>query len=692
MKFGGDDMRPGGPRRIGIDVGGTFTDGVLVEGTGTWSVKTPSRPDALGEGIVEACRLLAVERGETLEALMSTVTHFGLGTTAITNVIASRVGRRVGLLTTSGFEEMFAIPRNLTFDDLGWVVPQPGLVPKDCIVGLDERVDRHGVVLRPLDVSAAVAAARRLVEERGVEALAVSFLWSIVNPVHEAIVVEAVREEIPSVPVTSGADLSPVIREYERTMLAVLNAYVGHSFEGVATLGDRLRSLGLQVPVLLVHSNGGSISIDEARWRPILLAESGPAAGVAAAALLSDQLELGNVLTCDMGGTSFDISDVTAGVPFRVRRGDLMGVFMALPRVDVESIGAGGGSIGWADSRGLLHVGPRSAGSQPGPACYGRGGSDPTVTDALVVLGYLDPGRFLGGRMRLDVDAAEAACGRLGEELGITAREAAWGIRQIALAEMAKAARGRLAVRGLDPATFNIMSYGGCAALFTAEIASAIGARRVLVPKRASVLSAVGAATTEVRRERQVPVLAELPLPGDLLHKIGDELRDRVEQDLLADGVPTGRWEIELEADVRFAGQRFDLSVAFDGHADEAFVSRFSEEYARRYGRGSTVRGATLELVGLRAVGSSRTFGHRTLPTARSREEEVPARASRRPVVLDRTGEPTSVSTYDDSSGRLPRGRLPGPLLIDRPDTTVWIPGGWTVESLPDGTLDIELP
>jgi N-methylhydantoinase A len=691
MKYGGDQMPHGGPRRIGIDVGGTFTDGVLVEGTASWSVKTPSRPDALGAGIIEACRLLAVERGEGLETLLSTVTHFGLGTTAITNVIASRVGRRVGLLTTMGFEEMFTVPRNLGFDDLGWVVPQVGLVPKDCIVGLDERVDRYGEVLRPLDVSAAVAAARRLVEEKDVEALAVSFLWSVVNPVHEAIVVEAVRDELPSVAVSSGAELSPVIREYERTMLAVLNAYVGGGFEGVASLGDRLRSLGLRAPVLLVHSNGGSISIEEARTRPILLAESGPAAGVAAAALLSDQLDLENVLTCDMGGTSFDISDVTAGVPCRVRRGDLMGVFMALPRVDVESIGAGGGSIAWADNRGLMHVGPRSAGSQPGPACYGRGGRDPTVTDALVVLGYLDPGRFLGGRMRLDVAAAEAACGRLGEELGISAREAAWGVRQIALVEMAKAARGRLAVRGLDPATFSVMSYGGCAALFATEIASAIGARRVLVPKQASVLSAVGAATAEVRRERQVPVLAELPLPGNLLQKIGDELRDRVEQDLLADGVPAGQWQIELEADVRFAGQRFDLSIAFDGHADEAFVARFSAEYTRRYGRGSTVRGATLELVGLRAVGSSRLLGRRTLPSAPGWGEEAPAPAGRRIVVVERSGEPTPVPTYDDASGSLPPGQLSGPLLIDRPDTTVWIPAGWTVESLPDGTLEIEL-
>jgi len=679
------------PRRIGIDVGGTFTDGVLVEGTTSWSVKTPSQADDLAAGITEACRLLAEERDEPLESLLGTVTHFGLGTTAVTNVIAARVGRRVGLLTTKGFEEMFALPRTLRVDADGWVVPPVPPVPRDCIVGVDERVDRHGEVLRPVDVSAAVAAARRLVDEQHVAALAVSFLWSILNPAHEAAVVEAVREELPSVSVTSGADLSPVIREYERTMLAVLNAYVGHAFEGVTALSERLQALGLRVPVLLVHSNGGSISVDEARVRPIFLAESGPAAGVSAAALLSEQLDLGNVLTCDMGGTSFDISDVISGVPYRVRRGDLMGVFMALPRVDVESIGAGGGSIAWADTRGLLHVGPRSAGSQPGPACYGRGGTQPTVTDALVVLGYLDPERFLGGRMRLDVDAARRACEELGGQLGISAAEVAWGIRELALAEMAKAARGRLAVRGLDPSTFTLVSYGGCAALFTAEIATAIGARTVLVPKRASVLSAVGAATTEVRRERSVPVLAGLPIGGDLLRKLGAELVDRVEQDLLADSVPAGRWDIELEADVRYAGQRSELSIAFDDHADAEFVARFEDEYARRYGRGSAVPGAALELVALRAVGTSRVLGARMLSPSGTATTRTAAVARRRGVVLERAGAPTSITCYHDSVGALPSSPLPGPVLLDRPDTTVWIPPGATAAELDDGTLRIEV-
>lgn len=680
-------------RRIGIDVGGTFTDGVLVVGETSWTVKTPSRPDDLAEGIIEACRLLAEETGESLGGLLGSVSHFGLGTTAVTNVIASRVGLRVGLLTTKGFEDMFALPRNRDVGPDGWIVDPPPLVGRDLVVGLDERIDRTGRVLRPLDVTAAVAAARHLALEQGADALAVSLLWSVVNPTHEEAVVAAVREELPGVPITSGAELSPTIREYERTNLAVLNAYVGRAFEGVASLGHRLADLGLRVPVLLVHSNGGAISIDEARARPVWLAESGPAAGVAAAARLARQDDLENVLACDMGGTSFDISDITGGAPYRVRRGSLMGVFMALPRIDVESIGAGGGSMAWADRRGLLRLGPRSAGSDPGPACYGRGGSDATVTDALVALGYINPAQFLGGRMRLDADAAVAACQRLGDALGLDAYEVAWGIRGLALAEMSKAARGRLAVRGLDPSTFSIVSYGGCASLFTAEIASSIGAHRVLVPRQASVLSALGAAASEVRRERQVPVLAEMPLPDGLIQKLAGELSERVEQDLLADAVPPGEWRIVLEADIRYAGQRADLTIEFDESDHGRIVDRFEHEYARRYGRGSTARDASVELVALRAVGTSQVLGDSPLPSwsgTRAAGGQA-AVAVTRPVRVDRSGPPSLVTAYDDSAAPLPPGPTPGPLLIDRHDTTVWIPEGASVTSLPDATLDIEV-
>jgi N-methylhydantoinase A len=291
------------------------------------------------------------------------------------------------LITTKGFEDQLPLAKGRRILDEGRVVHPPSAVPRRRIIGVAERVDRDGRVLVPLEPADVVAAGRELVEGRGAEALAVSFLWSFKNPSHEDAAVDVLRQALPDVRVFSGAALNPIMREFERTSYAVLNAYVGSAFKGIDALVDELARLGLRVPVLLVHSGGGSITADEARRAPLGLAASGPAAGVAASVSLAEQSGVRDVLTCDMGGTSFDVAVISGGQPSRRTRGELMGIWTALPHVDVESISAGGGSIGWVDSRGMLRVGPPSAGAVPGPACYGKGGTEPTVTDALVVLG-----------------------------------------------------------------------------------------------------------------------------------------------------------------------------------------------------------------------------------------------------------------------------------------------------------------
>ena len=354
-----------------------------------------------------AIELAATRAGSDLTSVLPAVRRFGLGTTAVTNVLASRVGRQVGLITTKGFEELVSFARGRrVHDEEGWLTPPPEIVSARCVVGVDERMDRDGNVVRPLDPAEVIAAARQLVDREQVEALAVSFLWSFRNPLHEQQAIAALAEALPDVPAVSGAALHPAIREFERTTFALLNAYTQGAFAGIDTLAAELADKGLRVPLLLVHSAGGSISVAEARRLPIGLAESGPAAGVSAAASVARQLDVADLVTCDMGGTSFDVSIVEHGQPARRSRGELMGVWTALSLVDVESIGAGGGSVAWIDARGMLRVGPRSAGAEPGPACYGRGGHEATVTDALVVLGYVDPTRFLGGDMALDADAA----------------------------------------------------------------------------------------------------------------------------------------------------------------------------------------------------------------------------------------------------------------------------------------------
>jgi len=684
---------------VGVDVGGTFTDAVLTDGAGIWRAKSPTTADDVARGVLAAVEIAATRAGSDLASVLPAVKRFGLGTTAVTNVLASRVGRRVGLITTKGFEELVSFARGRrVHDDDGWLTPPPDIVSPRCIAGVDERMDRDGNVIRPLDPSEVVAAAQLLVEREGVEALAVSFLWSFRNPLHEQQAIEALAEALPDVPAVSGAALHPAIREFERTTFALLNAYTQGAFNGIDGLARDLETRGLRAPLLLVHSAGGSISVAEARRLPIGLAESGPAAGVSAAAAVARELGVDNLVTCDMGGTSFDVSVVERGEPARRTRGELMGVWTALSLVDVESIGAGGGSVAWIDARGMLRVGPRSAGALPGPACYGRGGSDATVTDALVVLGYVDPTRFLGGDMALDIDAASDACARVGAPLDLDAHEAAWGIRQLALAGMVKAVRSRLAARGLDPRTHALFSYGGCGALFTPNIAAALGSPRVLIPELASVLSAYGAATADVRRERLKAVLGQFPIDPALVQKEAAELRAGVWEDLAADGIPEGDRHVAFEADLRFKRQVWEIPIPLpDGPLQSAdmhtLVDDFRTEYAQRYGRGSIVLNAPVEFVSLRAIGTGTTLkasidAMDLASVARGTASEP---VGQRRVWVER-GRDGAVDVDVHSGDRLHPGQtVRGPAVIDGTDTTIWVPEMTTLEVSPHGTLVLEV-
>ena len=532
---------------IGVDVGGTFTDVVLTGSdlTGaahTWRGKAPTTPDDLGRGVLDACRLVAERAGSTLESLLPRVQRFGLGTTAVTNSLASRAGRRVGLITTRGFEDLVPLARGRRVNEDGWLMMPPQVVERRCIVGVDERIDRHGAVLTPLDVDEVVAAATTLVERERVEALAVSFLWSFRNPTHEEQAVGALVDAFPTVAVTSGAALHPVIREFERSTFALLNAYTSGALTGVEQLAEELARRGpprARVPRALgrwLHHHRGS---PPHAHQPGRVGARGGCGG--GGRDRPGRRDVADAVTCDMGGTSFDVSVVSGGQATRRARGDLMGIWTALSLVDVDSIGAGGGSLGWIDARGMLRVGPHSAGAVPGPACYGRGGIEPTVTDALLVLGYLAPDRFLGGDMTLDATAASDACARLGRELSLSTDDVAWGIREIALAGMAKAVRGRLAERGLDPRGRALVSYGGCGGLFAADIAQAIGMDTVVIPELASVLSAFGAATADVRRERAQSLEMAFPIDIDAVSVIAEKLRAQVDADVAADGVASER-------------------------------------------------------------------------------------------------------------------------------------------------------
>jgi N-methylhydantoinase A len=683
---------------FGIDVGGTFTDCVLTEGNRVWRAKSPTTPGAIGEGVIAAARLAAARRGEPLEATLPKVARFGLGTTVVTNVLASRTGRRVGLVTTAGFEKMIPLARGeRAIDEDGWLVTPPSLLDPQAIVGVRERIDRNGDVIVPLDPAEAEAAVRRLVDEQMVEALVVSFLWGFHNHHHETVVADIAHRLYPGLTVVAAGSLHPAAREYERTSFALLNAYVSGSLGGLEALAEELAARGLEVPLLLVHSGGGSIGLAEARRRPLGLAASGPSAGVAACVATAKAAGLANVVTCDLGGTSFDVSVIMDGEPARRTRGSVMGMWTALSMVDVESIGAGGGSIGWIDARGLLRVGPRSAGSRPGPACYSRGGTAATLTDALVVLGFIDPDRFLGGTFRLDPAAADAACVQLGAPLGMDAETTAWGIRRLALADMVKATRRRTGALGLDLREQAIISFGGSGSLFTPELAVTVGAPRVLVPELASVLSAFGAATTDIRRERIASVLATFPLATARIAAVMADLNTQVLADLAADGVADADRSVQFEAELRFARQISEIArplpqASFDDVAQALLLGNFRAEYARRYGHGALVLGAPIELVAIRAIGIGRTEqAQLAAATTGSVTLGTPAPVARtRSVRIERGAAGRCDIAVHDREALRAGHVLAGPALIDAPDTTIWVPAGMRASLDALGTLVME--
>jgi N-methylhydantoinase A len=576
----------------------------------------------------------------------------------------------------------------------GWLLLPPPLVERVRIVGVPERVNREGVVLVPVDEAAVSVAAKQLVEVEQVDAVVVSLLWSFKNPVNERAVRAVVEAEHPGVAVVLGSELAPVIREYERTQFALLNAYVGHALDWLDPLAAHLTEAGLAVPIVLTHSSGGATTVAGARSVPVGLAQSGPAAGAAAATELTAALGESDVVTCDLGGTSLDVALVAGGEALRRTRGSLLGHWAALSMVDVDSVGSGGGSLAWVDPVGAIRVGPQSAGADPGPACYGRGGAQATLTDALVVLGYLDPDRFLGGRMALDVEAARAACATVGAPVGLDPIEAAWGVREVALASMVRAVRNRIATRGLVASELSLMGFGGCGGLFACDIAHDIAARRSLLPDLASVFSAYGAATAALHRERMQSLATKLPVDPAVVDSTIAALREGVLGDLAADGVPAGDCRVRLEADLRFDRQGSELTVplaeAADGTVElEGLEARFTDEYARRFGEGAIAMGVPVELMTLRVIGHAtehRAGSGPPVAAAVDRQARVVEAARSRPVQLARQAGATDVAVYD--RGDLHAGLvIAGPALVDSADTTVWVRAGYTAHVHPRGAL-----
>lgn len=675
---------------VAVDSGGTFSDCVVVTPTGRiYTDKASStRPD-YSVGIVESVRLVAEQLGLSLSDLLAQTAVFAHGTTVVTNTMVTRTGGRVGLLTTRGHEDAILVGRciqkvvGLSDEEVIRLVqldkPEP-LVPRTRIRGVTERVDCFGNVIVPLNRPLSEELIRSLIAD-GVDAIAVSLLWSFENPVHEQALGELIRSIAPDLYVTLSSQVAPVIKEYERTVTTVVNAYVAKNTSAyLARLQERLADNGLTRSPVIMQSSGGVTSVEQAWKLPVSLLSSGPAGGVVAARNLGRTLGHPNIITMDMGGTSFDVGLVVANEE-QVNEAPVFERFTLLyPMIDVRSIGAGGGSIGWYDAMtGTLKVGPQSAGANPGPACYGNGGKEPTITDANLVLGRIDPNYFLGGRQRLDLAAARAALQPLGDRLDLSVEETALGMIRIMNARMEDLIRKVTIDRGRDPRDFTAYAFGGATGLHIGSMMRGLGIAEAVIPRQAAVFSAFGIGTSDFVTMKQISAPMIAPLDLARLNNLYQTLEAEAAAELQAMGMPPESIRHQRYADVRFRGQVHEVRVPVPGRdlepADEPLLmSVFEEHYNAKYGQGTAYTDAGLELRTL-AVRTEARLGHAQLVAAAVGEADAtPAIKGRRPVYFAPGGW-TDTVIYD-SRPLTPGMQLPGPAILEAPDTTILIESG----------------
>lgn len=551
-------------RRIGTDIGGTFTDVAVIDTAGVGIFKAPSTPADPIIGLRNALAKAAAARGLALEELLADCAVFVHGTTIATNVLLEGKGACVGLLTTAGFRDSLAIRRGRREHPWDHRRPNPPLlVPRWLRLGINERVDKHGVIERPVD-PAEVTAASRTFREAGVESVAVCLFNAFLNPGNEREIGRLLRAVLPGIAVTLSTDILPVLGEYERTSTAVVNAYVApRTSRYLEALSDQLTAARLAAPLLVTQNGGGLAVAREAAARPAALTVSGPAAGAAAAALFGRLIGEQNIISLDMGGTSCDLTLIRDGQAASVDELTIGGYHIAIPSVDVGTVGAGGGTIGWVDPAGLLRMGPRSAGADPGPACYDRGGSEPTSTDAHLVLGRLDPSGFLGGEIPLNAAAACRAIERhVATPLGLDLRRAAAGMLRILNARMASAIRLMTVQRGDDPRRFCLIAAGGAGALHASALARELGIGKVYVPRGAAAYCATGMLEAPRTREYREPLVG--PLLGQDPAAITRTLEGMMAHGraaLRGDDAAFGPITVLVSMALRYSGQQGSLPV-----------------------------------------------------------------------------------------------------------------------------------
>jgi len=660
---------------LGIDIGGTFTDFSLFDtAAGTLTgLKVPSTPEEYSRGVEEGLARLVGEHGVDPGAI-ARVVH---GTTIAVNTVIQRTGARLGLLVTDGFRDVLEIQRLRLPNpyDLEARRPLP-LIPRARVVEIRERLLADGTVDIPLDEAQVVEAVRRL-RAGGIEGLVVSFLHAYRNPAHEARAKALAAAEAPELPVSTSSEVWPQAREYERTALAVMDAYVQPAVRRYLDGFERvLRARGVSAAPYVTKSNGGIMPVEAARRQTVATLLSGPASGVVGAAYVAAQAGLRDLITLDVGGTSADIAVVEGGRP-RYSTGEHIGDFpVIMPVVGVSSIGAGGGSVAWVDK-----VGPRSTGPRPGPACYGLGGTEPTLTDAFLVSGFLDPEHFLGGRMRLHPGLAEAALGRFADAAGTGLREAAESVVRVAVSTMYAEFTKILSRNAVDPREFALVAFGGAGPLVGCLLAREVGIPLVFVPRAPGTLCALGAITTDILQDavRTVHVPADAgALPG--LAGPYAELEAELRAWLRRYGLAPETTSLRYGADMRYVGQSYEIEVEVDPAwlvpgGLTALLAAFHQAHERMYGHADAH--APAEIVTLR-VQLRGVMPRVRLPEVPPGSGTPTARTTRQ-VWLD--GAAATARVYDRAA--LGRGdRVAGPAVVEQADTTVLLPPGFT------GTVD----
>jgi N-methylhydantoinase A len=645
---------------VGVDTGGTFTDLVLLQG-GTIRVhKVLSTPDDPSQAIVEGLTTLGVR--ESLSALVH-------GSTVATNAVLEHKGVRTGLITTAGFRDVLEIGRQTRpkLYDLK-VQKELPLVPRSLRLEVVERLNERGEVMTPLDEASLKVAIDTLQKER-VDAIAVCLLFSFTNTEHEHKVTEAARAA--GFYVSASYEVVPEFREYERTSTVVLNAYVGPLIDRYLAKLEEV--LPRDIPFRIMQSNGGSISSATARQMAARTLLSGPAAGVVGAAFVAEAAGFKRAITLDIGGTSTDVALIDGAIT-EATDGKIGGYPTKLPMIDIHTVGAGGGSIAWFDVGEALRVGPGSAGANPGPAAYGRRGTEPTVTDANVVLGRLIPTAFLGGSMALDREQAQKVVGSIAERLGTSLEEAALGIIRIVNANMEGAIRVISVERGSDPRDFMLTAFGGAGPLHACELATALQIPRVFIPKTPGVLSALGMLAADIIKDYVRTIMVSSQEAGETIEKAFSDLEEQGRAELAKEGFSSEHIAIEPSLDLRYVGQSYELTVPFEEDIERA-ITHFHAAHEKRFGYNDP--GERVQVVNVRL----KARGVVTRPTLERQEEQHGATATAqetRPVFFARANGATAHDTAVYEREQLVAGaRIQGPAIITQYDTTTVIPPEW---------------